>query len=341
MRTIITALSLAVAVAGASRPAAAQPAEPLPDQPPEPPADQPADPWAAPEAPPPDEAEPLPPRQPEPLGGGFQRPVPRPQREIDLPVMFNAPTGHLLPAGVIMGTIGLDTGGGFSSDARIGLGDVAEFGFGTTDLVGVTECDTPDACGKVDAVQPYGLALFKMGISEDRLFVNQPALSLGFRKSFERNHDGRKTRVAELYLVGSKKLGSMTQIHLGGVFWDAGVRRLGAPDTEEVLLHDGGVSKQLRAFGGIEIEPLPRSKLMLEVLWTPEFRLSTVSSGPDEITLRPMFAWGVRYELAKWGIIESGVRIPDIEDINLLDAQIFGQFKLVSRRFSNFLDGLR
>jgi hypothetical protein len=339
MRTIITALSVAVALSSASGFAAAQPAQP------QPPPDQPADPWADPNAP----VDPVPasdvgdpalePRQPTLPDAGFQAPVPRPERKIDLPVMFNAPTGHLLPAGVILGTLGLDTGGGFSTDARIGLGDVAEFGFGTSDLIGVTQCDV--RCGKVDAVQPYGLAQFKMGVAEDRLFANQPAMSLGFRKSFERSHDGRKTRVAELYLVGSKKLGSMTQIHFGGVFWDAGVRRDGASDDEEVLLHDGGVGKQLRAFGGIEIEPLPRSKLMLEVIWTPEFRLSSVSTGQDSITLRPMFAWGVRYQFTKWGIIESGVRIPDIEDINLLDAQIFGQLKLVSRRFSNFLEGLK
>ena len=53
-----------------------------------------------------------------------------------------------------------------------------------------------------------------------------------------------------------------------------------------------------------------------------------------------MFAWGVRYELNSWAMFESGVRIPDIQDINLLDAQILGQLKLVSRRFSRFLEGI-
>ncbi len=252
---------------------------------------------------------------------------------LDLPVLFDSATGYLLPAGVILSSLGVDTGGGVSSDLRIGLGDVAEFGIGTTDAVRVRRCN-PNC--EYDAVNPYPLALFKMGVAEDRLFTHQPAMALGFRKSFERNHNGRSTRIAELYLVASKSLGPNVRLHAGGVFWDASVKD---GDDNEVLLHDGGIKDQLRAFGGVELQPLPRSRLMLELSWIPEFRLGEADVA-DKIALRPRFAWGVRYELASWAMIESGVRIPDIGDINLLDAQIFAQFKVVSHRFSRFLDGI-
>jgi hypothetical protein len=319
--------------------------------------DEPVDPWAADKAdpsepegeaesggeepPPPDPGNANPVDEggeeaiPEPLVRAQEAPPPaaaKPESQLDLPVLFDGPTGHLLPAGVILSSLGADTGGGLSSDLRIGLGDVAEFGIGTTDLVRTRICN-PN-CG-YDSVSPYPLALFKMGVSEDRLFDNQPAVALGFRKSFEREHDGRKTRIAELYLVASKSFGKKVHLHAGGVFWDASIK----DGDDEVLLHDGGIKKQLRAFGGIELEPLPKSRLLLEVVWMPEFRLGQ-NDVADTIKLRPMFAWGVRYELTNWAMIESGVRIPDIQDINLLDAQIFGQVKIVSRRFSRFLEGL-
>ncbi len=251
---------------------------------------------------------------------------------VQMPVIFNAPTAALLPAGVILSSAGVDTGGDASSELRVGLGDVAEFGFGTTDLIRIRRCGSCD----LDSVSPYPYALFKMGLAENRLFKHQPALSLGFRKSFERNHDSRETRVAELYLVASKSLGKNAIVHAGGVFWDASVRN----GDSEVLLHERGLSKQLRAFGGIELEPLPRSKIMLELVWSPEFRLGDAGN-VDKIYLRPMFAWGVRYQLTDWAMLESGVRIPDIANVNLIDAQIFGQLRFVSRRFANFLGSIK
>ncbi len=337
-RTTLLALLAAVLALGvAAGDAAAQPT------------DEPADPWAPgtpdpgqTDAPAPDgtTAPATPPVQPEPLTGevGFQPPVHQPQKMIELPTMFNAPTGYFLPAGVIMTTLGIDTGGGVSGEGRIGLGDVAEFGFGTTDQIAKSFCDGT-SCDDRQAIQPYALAQFRMGLTEDRLFHNQPGLVLGFRKSFTREHDARKTRVAELYLVASKKLGSWTRIHVGGDFWDAGVLRDGA--DREIVFHDNDVARRLRAFGGIEVQPLPRSTLMLELYWSPLFRLRDATGQTDSITLRPTFSWGVRYQFADWGLFESGVRIPDIGEINLLEAQIFGQLRLVSRRFSNFLDGVR
>jgi hypothetical protein len=302
-----------------------------PEEPPPPEASPPGEP-----APPPDgEAPPVPEKLADPYAD-FKPPPPAPPPiEVEMPVLFNASTAYLPPAGVIIGGAGVDTGGGLGADLRVGLGDVAEFGVGTTDLIRTRVCDP--VCSTT-AVQPYPLALFKMGLGEDRLFKNQPAVALGFRKSFEREHDGRASRVAELYLIASKKVGRMTRLHAGGVFWDAALRRGEGDSATEVVLHDGGIKKQLRAFGGLDIEALPRSHLILEFLWAPELRLGATSTQADTIALTPMFAWGVRYQLAEWMLVESGVRIPDIKDVNLLDAQIFGQVRLVSRRFARFFD---
>ena len=176
-----------------------------------------------------------------------------------------------------------------------------------------------------------------MGINEHSLFKHQPAISLGFRKSFEVEHDNRTTRVAQLYLVASKSFGPKFKLHAGGVFWDASIAR---SDGTEILLHDSGLSKQLRAFGGIELEPLPRSQILLELHWVPEFTLSD-DAGVDDIALRPTLSWGVRYQLADWAMLESGVRVPDIQDVNLIDAQIFGQIRFVTRRFRRFLKGIK
>src|SRR5688500_5797414 len=119
---------------------------------------------------------------------------------IDFPEVLATPTGWLLPAGVLYSKTAVDTGGGVTSDSRVGLGDVAEFGVATTDQV--RERDAAD--GKPDRIQPYVTASFRMGVAEDRLFAHQPGVTLGFRKSFERNHRGFKTRIAELTLVASK-----------------------------------------------------------------------------------------------------------------------------------------
>lgn len=259
---------------------------------------------------------------------------PKKAEPLHMPIIFNAPTGHLLPAGIIVSQAGVDTAGGLSGDLRVGLGDVAEFGVSTNALINVK----PSVDGEPEAIDAYPTALFKMGISENLLFRHQPALSLGFRKSFEVEHDDRKTRVAQLYMVASKNLGKRFRVHFGGVFWDASIER---EDGTELALHDSDnrVKRQLRAFGGIEIEPLPKSQILLELHWVPEFIIRD-NEATDQIFLTPAFSWGVRYELADWILLESGVRVPDIDNVNLIDAQIFGQVRLVTRRFRSFLKGL-
>ena len=47
--------------------------------------------------------------------------------------------------------------------------------------------------------------------------------------------------------------------------------------------------------------------------------------GPSRILVPTDFS-----ELATWALFQAGVRIPDIGDANLLDAQIFGQLTILN-----------
>lgn len=262
-------------------------------------------------------------------------PKPRPKDPpVDMPEVLTTPTGWLLPAAVLYSRTALDTGGGVSSDNRVGLGDVAEFGVATSDRVRARSLMTD----KAEPIEPYITATFRMGVAEDRLFGGQPGLVLGFVKSFERSHDNFKTRIAELTLVASKKLGPRAAVHLGGAFWDASLQGQGV-DTS---LHDRTahtIGDQIRAFGGIEVRPLDKSEILIDLGWTPEFCYRC--TGGDQIRLRPQLSWGVRYEVASWMHLESGVRVPDIGDANLLDAQIFGQVTFTSWALRHTVDDLK
>ena len=66
-------------------------------------------------------------------------PPPRVHKPLRFPEVLTTPTGWLLPAGVLYSRNAIDTGGGVSSDNRVGLGDVAEFGVATTDLMRAKE----------------------------------------------------------------------------------------------------------------------------------------------------------------------------------------------------------
>jgi len=261
-------------------------------------------------------------------------PKPRPKDPVvDMPEVLGTPTGWLLPAAVIYSRTALDTGGGFSTDNRVGLGDVAEFGVGTTDRIRMRTTE-----GTSDAIQPYVTATFRIGVGEHRLFREQPGLVLGFVKSFERDHDGFKTRIAELTLVLSKHVGTRAALHMGGSFWDASLEGQGVDAT----LHDRSVHKlgdQIRAFGGVELRPLDKSQVLIDVGWAPEFCPSCMPN--EQIRLRPLLSWGVRYDVADWIHLESGVRLADIGDANLLDAQIFGQVTFTSWALRHAVDDLK
>ncbi len=263
-----------------------------------------------------------------------------PHGPINMPEVLTTPTGWLLPAAVIYSRTSIDTGGGVTSDNRVGLGDVAEFGLATTDAVRERDSGSDK---QVDRIQPYVTASFRLGVAEDRLFEAQPGVTLGFRKSFERNHDGFKTRIAELTLVLSKHLGKNAAIHVGGAFWDAsleGELESGSGMRRELLFHDGPTRNQLRAFGGIEVRPLPRSQILVDLGWSPEFCYHCTDDA-DKIKLRPTLSWGVRYAVADFMNLESGVRVPDIASANLLDAQIFGQVTFTSWALRRAVDSLK
>jgi hypothetical protein len=251
---------------------------------------------------------------------------------VDLPEVLTTPTGFLLPAGILYSKSALDTGGGASSDLRLGLGDVAEFGIATTDQIR----GRADATALPRRIQPYVTASFRLGISEDRLFRHQPGLTLGFRKSFERKYDDHTSKMAELTLVASKHLGPRATIHAGAAFWDAQVTSTNDA-TDTYVLHDQGLRKQLRAFGGIGVRATDVADVLIDVGWTPEFCYTCT----DRVKLRAVLSWGVRYNIADWVTIESGVRVADISHANLLDAQIFGQLTFVSRRIRTAIESLR
>jgi hypothetical protein len=96
----------------------------------------------------------------------------------------------------------------------------------------------------------------------------------------------------------------------------------------------------VRAFGGLEVRPLPRSQILVDLGWAPEFCYQCVND-KDKIKLRPTLSWGVRYGVAEFMNLEAGVRVPDIASANLLDAQIFGQVTFTSWALRRAVDSLK
>ncbi len=271
-----------------------------------------------------------------PMGEPERKPKPpakprQPDPAVSMPTVIAAPTGWLLPAGVLYSRTGVDTGGGFISDNRVGLGDVAEFGVSSTDQIRAKALSTDSP----SAIQPYVGATFRMGVGENRLFDHQPGLVLGFFKSFDRSQNDATTKVAELTLVASERLGDRVALHLGGSFWDASLERGGT--TFDLHGEASGVGEQIRPFGGIQVRPLDKAEILVDVSWAPLFCYQCTND--QRIELRPQLSWGVRYEVAPWMRLESGVRVPDIGSANLLDAQIYGQITFTSFALARAVHG--
>jgi hypothetical protein len=246
-----------------------------------------------------------------------------PDPPVAMPELLRSPTGWLLPAAVIYSKTTLDTGGGVSSNVRVGLGDVAEFGVSTLDTIRATPDGTDNSSKEL---LPYFTATFRMGVAENRLFGAQPGVTLGFEKSFQSDQDGFSTRTAELTLVASKHLGKHAAIHVGGAFWDAEIKNDATGSLYQ--LNKAGVNQQLRPFGGIQLEPIDRSEILIDLSWAPQF--CYLATGCDPIHLKAELSWGVRYHVTDWLTLESGVRLPNIDDARLLDAQIFGSVTLLT-----------
>lgn len=306
---------------------------------------------------PPDEEKPLPPEtvfdspaptsEPSEAEGGenkaptraplFEAPEPTPPEakakdEAPEGLLF-APTARMLEAGVLSASGAIDTVGGAQLELKIGLGGVAEFGIGSTDHIRARDCADCDA----RIVRFVPMARFVMGLPEHRLFRHQPALALGFQKSFTRHHDGRASRYADLYMVASKRFGS-ANVHAGAMLLDGVIQRR---DDSEVALHDRALSKVVRPYGGFEVLARERSHVIVDLTWNPELEISRDLANRDRIKLRPMLSWGVRYAASTKTALEAGVRVPDISDANLLDAQIFAQLRMSSRVISSAIEGLQ
>jgi hypothetical protein len=261
-------------------------------------------------------------------------PPPKPDPDIYMPSLIATPTGWLLPAAVLYSRTGLDTSGGFTTDERVGLGDVAEFGLSTLDDVRAKNASTDSPY----AIQPYIAASFRIGIAEDRLFQNQPGLVLGFRKSFSRTDDDVQSRIAELTLVASEHIGSGAAVHIGAAFWDASLSG-GSVDTALDDRSAHSLIDQIRPFGGIEVWPFPRSEILADLAWAPVFCYTC--DAPQQIKLSAELSWGVRYKATPWLYLESGVHVFDIDQAKLLDAQIYGQVTFVTWGLRHAVDSIR
>ena len=274
-------------------------------------------------------ATPPPPAAPAPEPQAPEKPRPD-DPAVEYGLLF-APTARLLPAGVVSAALNLDTGGAFGSDLRVGLGDVAEFGVGTTDAIREISCLK---CAATD-VSNIGVAHFAMGLAEGRLSQYQPAIVLGFEKTFSNDDDNRTTRFANLYLAFTKKIGAF-DAHLGVMLWDGSI----VQDTSgtEVTLHDGSIGNMVRPYGGVEVQTTNHSKLLVELSWNPELQLQNAT---DSISLKPTLAFGVRYGLRGPVSFEAGVRAPDIGDAHLLDAQIFAQLRVTTFALAHLVESLQ
>jgi len=235
------------------------------------------------------------------------------------PQVFGAPTARILPALVFYSGSGTDTGGNLTGLAMVGLGDVADFGVESSGH----GRDWWSSTNSAHSLLSFFAAQLRMGIDEDRLFRHQPAVALGYRKSFEREVDGIDSRTAELYLAASKRLGSRISLHTGISLLDASMRQ--ADSDQAVYIHDRGLGSQVRPILAIELEPKANARVMLETFWAPDLRYDT-----QEIALNATFAFGVRYALADWALLESGVSVPDVEGRDLLDAQIFARIRFIT-----------
>ena len=140
-----------------------------------------------------------------------------------------------------------------------------------------------------------------------------------------------------LYLVASKRLGS-TNLHGGALIWDGVIQR---DDDSEVTLHDEPLAKRIRPTAGFEVLARKRSHVIVDLTWNPELQIARELANTDSLRLRPMLSWGVRYAAARRVALEAGVRVPDIGDANLLDAQIFAQLRVASRAITTALEGLQ
>ncbi len=238
------------------------------------------------------------------------------------PRVLHVPTAWLQHPGRLYGTTGINHRGGTFLAVSGGLGRLAEFDVNISDRF--VRCDracvADSADGKTDQAF-VGSALFKIGTAENSLFAGQPALALGFRKSFymteDLGTDTEERRFAELYAVASRHVGSAA-LHVGAQLFDVKLNQ-----TVPRLLDVSKPQEKLRPFGGLEWVPhvYPRTTLLLDFSWVPRFEERGEADSQYYTELRWVAGWGVRYQALTWGSIELAVR--HRQDEGLSDSTVF------------------
>lgn len=241
--------------------------------------------------------------------------------EIGDPLIFTAPTGRIIPSGVIYPRVGVETSESFIGGVRLGLGDVVEFGFTSTPYV---RWERPWR-GKAEFTDGYPLLVGRIGLNEGHLWSWQPGLALGYRKSFVVELVGRDTQVSELSLVATKQLGSRVSVTLGVAKWSGSIEFLERdPDGAYELAEEKGYGERIRPFGGVEVSLMEGYRLMGEFYYMPEFELAPADEQPN-IELDAALSLGLRSELVSWLTLDLGARGPDFDNLHQLDMELFAQ----------------
>lgn len=260
---------------------------------------------------------------------GQQAPV-----EIGDPIVFTAPTGRIIPSGVIYPRAGFNTSQSFIGGGRVGLGGFAEIGFTSTPFVRFERLGE----GRARYFNGYPFVVARIGANEGQLWSGQPGVALGLRRSFTVHHLGRETTLSELTIAFTKSLGSRGSVTFGAAKWDGEIAlEARGPDGTWALDEDRDWGDRIRPFVGLEFSPLERFRLMLEAYYMPEFEFEFAPNTP-EIELDLAVSLGLRSELASWLILDVGARGPDLDNLHQIDAELFAQVIFPLRFLRGLLD---
>lgn len=228
--------------------------------------------------------------------------------------VLHVPTGHMQSWGQVYATGGGTHRAGAIASVATGLGKLAEIDIGLSDHLGVCS-GCIDGAGQTDSLLlPSGL--FKIGLGEGEFVSWQPALALGFRKTFGATQvaedlgdpsnfgDLDDARAARLFAVASKTLGPL-RLHVGVDIWDAEV----VVGEQREALSQRPLGERVRPFAGVAWTPsiYPRTSLIGDVSWVPVMDQSP-GSGDPRAELRWLAGWGVRYQALDWVSTELAVR---------------------------------
>ncbi len=254
--------------------------------------------------------------------------------EVGDPIVFTAPTGRIIPSGVIYPRAGFDTSESFIGGAHLGLGGFAEVGFVSTPFVRFERLGE----GRARYFNGYPLVIARLGANEGQLWSGQPGVAVGLRKSFIVHTLGRETQLSELTVAFTKRLNSWGSVTLGAAKWDGEIAlEARGPDGTWALDEERDWGERIRPFAGLEFSPLERFRLMLEAYYMPEFEFDFAPNTPG-IELDLAVSLGLRSELAPWFILDVGARGPDLDNLHQIDAELFAQVIVPLRFVHGLLD---